>query len=202
MNSVLLIAVIGAECTGKTDLCQALAKTLDGLWVPEYLREFCDAKGRTPTAIEQIHILLTQQAREAHTANQASKKNKRWVFCDSAPIDTALYSELLFEDRGLMRAALAHHQRYAATLHCAPDIQWQADGVQRDGEAARAQFENALTILLAEQGIAAHRVTGLGELRLQAALAALQRLEVQATLGVPQNPEAAQAEEGQAAQSA
>jgi nicotinamide riboside kinase len=198
----MFVAVIGAECTGKTDLCQALAKHFNGLWVPEYLREFCDAKGRTPTAMEQIHILLTQQTREAQMRAQATKKNKHWVFCDSAPIDTALYSQLLFADDGLLRAALAHHVQYAATLHCAPDIEWQADGIQRDGEQARGAFAQALTIALAQHGIATHRIAGLGELRIQSAVAALQESNAQATLGVPENPEAAAADEGQAEQSA
>ena len=38
------IAVIGAECTGKSSLCEALAERLPGLWVPEALREFCDRR--------------------------------------------------------------------------------------------------------------------------------------------------------------
>jgi nicotinamide riboside kinase len=185
---VIRIAVVGAECTGKTDLCQALAKHFNGLWVPEYLREFCDAQGRTPTAMEQIHILLTQQTREAQVLAQATKKNKRWVFCDSAPLATALYSQLLFEDPGLTRAAVEHHAHYAATLHCAPDIAWQPDGVQRDGEQARTQFEAALTISFTEHDIATHRVAGLGDARLDVAVAALQELAAHATLGVPQNP--------------
>jgi nicotinamide riboside kinase len=191
--NIFCIAVTGAECTGKTDLCQALAKQLNGLWVPEVLREFCDKEQRTPTAMEQIPILLAQQAREAQALAQAAKKNKAWVFCDSAPVATALYSQLLFEDPGLLRAALAHHQTYAATLHCAPDIDWQADGIQRDGREARATFDQALTILFAKYGIATHRVTGQGDLRVESAVAALQQLAAQATLGVPQNTEAEEA---------
>jgi nicotinamide riboside kinase len=200
--SVQMIAVVGAECTGKTDLCQALAKHFDGLWVPEYLREFCDAKGRTPTAMEQIHILLTQQAREAQARTQSEKKRKRWVFCDSAPLDTALYSQLLFNDAGLMRAALAHHNSYAATLHCAPDIEWQADGIQRDGVQARDAFEQALAdtlkIAVDQHGFAVCRVAGLGEARVECAVQALQTLPAPATLGVPENLEQAQAESSDA----
>jgi nicotinamide riboside kinase len=172
--SAQFIAVIGAECTGKTALCQALAQRLLGLWVPEYLREFCAAQGRTPTAIEQIHIMLTQQAREAQQLAAAQKKHKAWVLCDSAPLVTALYSQRYFNDTGLLRAALAHHRNtYAATLLCAPDIDWQPDGIQRDGQDVRAAFDEALTIALAEHGIAAHRVTGQGDSRIEAALAAL-----------------------------
>ena len=58
------IAIIGAECVGKTELAQRLAEWLPGLWIPEYLREFCDRLRRTPRLDEQMLILAEQQARE------------------------------------------------------------------------------------------------------------------------------------------
>jgi Flp pilus assembly CpaF family ATPase len=44
------IAILGAECTGKTTLAQALATALDGcrgraVWVPETLRDWCQQNG-------------------------------------------------------------------------------------------------------------------------------------------------------------
>jgi nicotinamide riboside kinase len=60
-----LICLIGAECTGKTTLAQALAERMDGLWVPEYLRAFTDANGRTPGQHEQLDILREQMRQEA-----------------------------------------------------------------------------------------------------------------------------------------
>ena len=43
-----LICLIGAECTGKTTLAQALAQQMAGLWVPEYLRQFTQATRSAP----------------------------------------------------------------------------------------------------------------------------------------------------------
>src|ERR1035437_2749974 len=45
MKAARLICIIGAECTGKTTLARALAEHFDCPWVPEYLRDFCDAHG-------------------------------------------------------------------------------------------------------------------------------------------------------------
>ena len=60
MTGPSLICIIGAESTGKTTLARALANQFDCPWVPEYLREFCDAQRRTPTRDEQALILETQ----------------------------------------------------------------------------------------------------------------------------------------------
>ena len=62
----ILIAIVGAESTGKTDLAQSLNRELTkatGLRctvVPEFLRDWCKAAGRTPQAHEQADIARTQ----------------------------------------------------------------------------------------------------------------------------------------------
>ena len=114
--AVRRVAIIGAECVGKTELAQQLAADLPGLWVAEYLREFCDRLGRTPTPDEQWHILAEQIAREDAALAQAQAAGLGWVLADSAPLVTAIYSEQLFGDRSLHERAWAHHRRYDATL--------------------------------------------------------------------------------------
>ena len=71
MAEALVIAVLGAESTGKTTLARSLADELarrTGLraaWVPETLREWCDRTGRTPAAHEQADIAAEQHRRIA-----------------------------------------------------------------------------------------------------------------------------------------
>ena len=55
------IALLGAESTGKTSLCKGItqalrAQGLEVTAVPETLREWCEANGRTPQAHEQSAI--------------------------------------------------------------------------------------------------------------------------------------------------
>ena len=57
-----LIAIVGAESTGKTALAQALAGRLSGVAVPELLRAWCDREGRTPRPDEQADIAAAQTA--------------------------------------------------------------------------------------------------------------------------------------------
>lgn len=171
--SARLVCLLGAECTGKTTLARALAQHFGGVWVPEYLRSFCDAQGRTPTCAEQIEILQTQVAHETLALAQANRAGQAWVFGDTAPLLTAVYSEQVFGDRSLYPQAHALHARYALSLLLAPDIAWQADGLQRDGDHVRAPVQACLERQLAWLGAPTARVSGQGGARLESALAAL-----------------------------
>ncbi len=175
-RSVRRVAIIGAECVGKTELAQELAERLPGLWIPEYLREFCDRVARTPRLDEQSHILAEQQAREEAAIARAGAGAVTWVLADSAPLVTAAYSELLFVDLSLYEAALAHHVRYEATLLLMPDLPWIADGFQRDGPAVRDAFHELLLQRLQAAQLRFTLISGTGEERWRAALAALRDL--------------------------
>ena len=156
----LRVSIIGAECTGKTTLAAALAARLPALHLPEYLREFCAANGRTPRPDEQAGLLREQIAREAHALEKASREGLAWVLCDSVPLATALYSIELFGDDSLLPEAIAHHQGYALTLWTGLDPVWQGDGIQRDGPAARAAFHARLGETLVRHGIAHQLIQG------------------------------------------
>jgi len=136
-----LLCLLGAECTGKTSLAQALAAALPAIWVPEYLRLFCDQQGRTPRPEEQAHIASQQQALETAALTQAQAQGLNWVVCDTAPLLTAVYSDYVFGDDSLYPMARAAQQRYALTWLLQSDFPWQADGLQRDGAHARTAVQ-------------------------------------------------------------
>lgn len=169
-----VIALVGAESTGKTTLARALAAQLPALtgapvtWVGEWLREWCSREGRTPRAGEQAVIAAEQQRRiDAAAATHA------WVVADTTPLMTAVYSALLFGDRSLLPLAAQAHRGYAATLLTAVDLPWEADGLQRDGEHVRAPVDRLVRETLAAHGVGWSVVGGAGGARVEAALDAL-----------------------------
>lgn len=168
-----LICLIGAECTGKTTLAQALAAQLGGLWVPEYLRQFTAEQGRTPQHTEQTHILQQQLRLQDATLEQARQQRSAWVFCDTAPLLTAVYSDCVFADASLYPQAHVLHARYALTLLLEPDLPWVADGLQRDGAVVRAAVQARIEGALRDDARPFVRIAGTGAARLQAALDAV-----------------------------
>jgi nicotinamide riboside kinase len=143
------IAVLGAESSGKSTLAAALAGHYGTLWVPEYLREFVETEGRVPRADDQFGIAATQQRREDEAAARASA----FLFCDTTPLMTAVYSLHYFHgvDAGLARLAARHD--YARTLVTAPDAPWEPDGLQRESAAVRQQVHGLLIGELQRRGI-------------------------------------------------
>jgi nicotinamide riboside kinase len=172
------IAIVGAESTGKTTLAAAVAERLRAqghgrvAWVPEVLRAWCQANGRTPRAHEQGAILRAQHERitEAAAAHD-------WVVCDTTALMTAVYSSLIFGDDGLQARAAELHSRHAAvTLLTALDLPWVADPGIRDGPQVREPVDALLRRLMQRHGIAFSVVSGSGERRVQQALDAVRPL--------------------------
>lgn len=164
------IAILGAESTGKSHLAQALVAALPpgltAVWVPEYLREWCEREGRTPQPHEQLAIAHTQ-------AHRALAQRADIVLVDTTPLVTAVYSDVLFGDRSLYPFALEHQRLYSLCLFTAPDLPWQADGIQRDGPAQSQRIDTRLREVLLENNIGFSRVVGRGQTRTECALAAM-----------------------------
>lgn len=175
-SDVSRICLIGAECTGKTTLAQALAAHFGGLWVPEHLRTFCELNGRTPSADEQAAVMRAQFEQEEQVAALALQTGAAYVFCDSAPLLTAIYSDFYFADRSLFDCAHALHARYALTLVLQADLPWQPDGLQRDGEAVRAAIQTRVQHALQALHVPHIEIEGMGDARLQAAILAVETL--------------------------
>ena len=174
MAEALRIAIVGAESTGKTALAQALAQRLGPLtgrrctWVGEWLRDWCAQAGRTPRPDEQAAIAVHQ-----HRLIDAAAQDHAVVICDTTALMTAVYSDMLFDDRSLVPYALAQQRRCDLTLLAALDIDWVADGLQRDGPQVRGPVDDRVRALLIGHGLPWALVSGQGEARLDAALDAV-----------------------------
>lgn len=163
-----VIAMLGAESTGKTELARALAARLQRRGVAttlvgEYLREWCEREGRTPRPDEQPAIAAEQTRRIAVAASSGV------VVADTTALMTAVYSDMLFDDRSLHADALAAQRGYAITLLTALDLPWVADGLQRDGPHVREPVDARVRAALVEGGMAFSVVHGAGEQRLASA---------------------------------
>ena len=175
MTRGFVIALLGAESTGKTTLARGLCEALDAsdrrvVVVSEYLREFCEREGRTPHAHEQRHIADEQTRRIEAAAHEHDL-----VIADTTALMIAVYSDLIFGDTLLYASAQAAHAQCDLTLLTALDLAWQADGLQRDGPHVQEPVDALVRRALDRAGLGYSVIAGTGAARLQGALACIQR---------------------------
>jgi len=177
-----VIALLGAESTGKTTLARALAAELAAdpagcrvAVVDEVLREFCDTRGRTPLRHEQQQI-AAEQTRRIETA----ARSHDIVVADTSALMIAVYSDQVFGDTSLYDDAQAAQRRCDLTLLTALDLPWQADGLQRDGPQVREPVDALLRSALQRASAPYAVIGGVGPQRAAHALAAIHR-----ALGLP-----------------
>jgi nicotinamide riboside kinase len=175
MSSAIVIALLGAESTGKTTLSQALAQALHSATglrcavVDEYLRTWCEQQQRTPRGDEQRTIAHVQHQRIAQAAATHDV-----VIADTTAVMTAVYSRFVWADASLDAwAAELHARTVHATLLTALDLPWVSDGLQREGPQVRAPVDALVRELLATGNIAWSRISGVGPVRLEQALNAV-----------------------------
>ena len=60
-DPIIKIAVIGAESTGKSELCAALAKHYNTVWVPEYAREYFNHSDIYNYTLKDLELIAKKQ---------------------------------------------------------------------------------------------------------------------------------------------
>jgi HTH-type transcriptional regulator, transcriptional repressor of NAD biosynthesis genes len=158
------IALLGGESTGKTTLAQALARALDTEWVPEFGRQHWEQRGGVLTLEDMEHIGRTQVQWEQRQALAAN----RWLVCDTTPLTTLLYSELMFGRASNVLAGLARRS-YTLTLLCAADFPFVQDGTRRE-ESFRSFQQMKYEQALRERAIDWHPLQGTLERRIERAV--------------------------------
>jgi nicotinamide riboside kinase len=176
----MIVAILGAESTGKSTLALALQQALTTgdrrvARVDEVLRKFCDAQGRTPQQHEQADIAAEQTRRIA-----AAALDHDIVIADTTALQIAVYSDIVFGDPSLYDTALQAQAHYPHSLLCAVDLPWVADGLQRDGPQVREPVDTLLRTALQRHARGYAVVGGQGPQRTAAALAVLQPPPAQA----------------------
>ncbi len=174
------VVLVGAESTGKTTLAAALADRYATGWVPEYGREYWEAKaaglprdGPLPawSSAEFRHIAAEQQRREDAAARSAD----RVLFCDTNAFATGTWHERYLGTRDAKTDAVGRGDRADLYLLAAPDFPFVQDG-WRDGESVRGWMHGRFAEQLAALPVPTVPLTGPPDDRLAHAIAAVDGL--------------------------
>ncbi|WP_223650353.1 AAA family ATPase [Hymenobacter psoromatis] len=137
------LVLLGAESSGKTTLCQALAEALDTAWVPEYGRILHEQKNGALAYEDLLYI----GRRQLELEDAATPHARGWLFCDTNATTTALYSYYYFHrcDPALQALARVCRARYARTFVCRPTVPFAQDGWR--GPEALRQFQHGAILM-------------------------------------------------------
>ena len=170
-KTVINVAILGAESTGKTTLCRDLAVHFGCPWVPEYMRTYLQAKWDneqlTCTWDDLLPIAQGQIELENELAKQAAQtSDSGYLFCDTSLFELMVYSNWYYGDcpKALSQAALAHH--YDTILLTEVDIPWVADDL-RDSPHQREDISTYFASQLTLHNKTFQRIGGDREERVQ-----------------------------------
>lgn len=171
-RSRLTVAVVGAECSGKTTLASGLAQRFGVPWVPEYAREYL-AQRPDYDAADVLAIARGQQR-----AEDAATSRNDLVFADTDLVVIKVWWNVRYgggeEWIDATLDALIAGDRARGYLLPTPDIPWTPDPL-REHPNERPALHARYRKLLDDLGVPYLEVSGSEEQRLDAASAAVRR---------------------------
>lgn len=175
-NPILRVCLVGAESTGTTTLAQRLAAHYDTVWVPEYGRDYTEARKVAGARYEWkspefVHIAIKQQEHEDLVAKQA----RRVMFCDTDALATAIWHERYMGSWSFEVEKIAESRQYALYILTQPDIPFVQDRI-RDSELLRGWMTDRFRVELTRRDRPWILVKGSLEERLALCLKAVDRL--------------------------
>lgn len=128
-KSIKKIAVIGAESTGKTTLCQKLAKHFNTTWVPEFARTYFESKSINLCELSDIEIIAKQQL---FNESLQTKEANNYLFCDTNLITLKIWAELEFNNQIAYIEQALPNNKYDLVLVLSNSIKWQQDDLRKN----------------------------------------------------------------------
>ena len=173
MSALKKIVILGPESTGKSTLCEALAKHFHTIWCPEYARKFLSENG---TAYNYDDLLIIAKGQLALEDASVEKAN------DMLIIDTDLYvmkvwCEYVFNNCHPFILEKINERKYDAYLLCDIDLPWSPDEMREyPNEEPRKELFTIYKEVLINQKTPWGIVSGLGETRNHNAIALIEKL--------------------------
>jgi len=172
-NAVVVkrIAIVGPECTGKSDLARFLANHYHTNWVPEFARNYIDQLKRPYEKNDLVKIAQAQVMLENQLALQANKI----LFCDTNLVVIKIWSEFKYGDcpPEIIEKMIA--QKYDLTLLTYIDIPW-VDDPQREHPDKRDLLYSIYKEELLKNNVKFVEIKGLHDLRRRAAVDAVEKI--------------------------
>ncbi len=168
------ICLHGPESTGKSTMATLLSSHLDCEIVPEYGRAYCEEHG-TDSSMHDLVVIGQRTAAMAASAKARAARGGRWLILDTDPVMTAVWAEMM---HGQQHPWFGEFHDYADLyLLLDIDLPWVDDGLRFYGQPDdRKRFFDLSQAELERRGVNWRLVSGDGEPRFEAAIAAVEQL--------------------------
>lgn len=124
MKKTNLIAIIGPESSGKSELTNALSQKFSGEFVEEYARKYLEENGTT-YSLQDINKIAEFQWKNEQEGILSSNSN--FLFFDTNLDVLRVWEEVVFDTCDLSILKKISRQNYDAYLLCYPDLPWEYD---------------------------------------------------------------------------
>ncbi len=171
VGEVKRIAIVGPECTGKTDLARFLADHYHTNWVPEFARKYLDELNRPYEKNDLVTIARGQLRLEDELAIQANKI----LICDTNLVVIKIWSEFKYGDCPVEIIEKMIARRYDLHLLTSVDIPWVDDPLREHPDKRDLLYETYKAELVKNK-IHFIEISGLHEERKNAAIEALDKI--------------------------
>lgn len=131
------ISITGPESTGKSWLCEKLAKKYNTIWVPEYAREYLNKLDRK-YKFDDIEIIAKKQL---EIENSLLEKANKYIFVDTDFLVTKIWSEFVFNKCSKWITEKYFSHKYDLYLLCDIDLPWQYDPQREHPHLRNELFE-------------------------------------------------------------
>ncbi|HWB24157.1 MAG TPA: AAA family ATPase [Chitinophagaceae bacterium] len=198
MSKTIKIVVTGPESTGKSTLCELLARHYNTLWCPEYAREYLLKYGLTYNYDDLLEIARGQIALEdvyaertdnetgnVYTAleNQVSIKkpsptdSPALLFIDTDMYVMKVWCEYVYHKCHPYILEQIASRKYDLYLLCNPDLPWEPDAMREyPDEQSRLELYEIYRNLMLNQATPFIEISGSYNERLQTAIDAVDKL--------------------------
>lgn len=132
------IVIVGPESTGKTILCEQLAKHYNTVFVPEYARTYFEEHDINNYTTSDLEIIAKKQL---EFEKEYLPKAKRFLFCDTSLITIKIWSSHKFNKVPDFITKSIKDNDYDLTLITNNDVPWIADPQRRNEDLREHLFK-------------------------------------------------------------
>jgi len=176
-KQLIKVAITGPESTGKSWLTKCLAQHYHGAFVEEFARKYLDSR---PQKYEESDLEII--ARGQMEALWEAEHNHNIVFCDTEMLVMKIWYEYKYGECHPFVLEMLHQQNFDLYLLCDTDLPWHNDP-QREYPHLRRFFFDWFASELSRLNFPFKIISGIGELRLQAAIDAVEVIKTSRNMG-------------------